>query len=730
MRTMPGGQKKNNLPFGVTRETGTFCCLFFCYLSVIPFLFVWFYHIFPTTVLSIIVCFALCSFIPIAFNQGKTVVTEPVGPLLSASMLACTALVFLGSMYLYWAHVRPMRALILSRECKGVYPQLPAVGFPDAAYVTFAGNTTVDTTKAVSTISLDAGLNTFCVAPIVSAATAGRVEFWAVGVDCCGENGRFECDDVGEAGEKHGYVMQNPTDALFDLVGKYIAPPIMRRDLFLQAIAKAEQPGPAQGEALISSKDAVLVRWTKQTKQELIEGEWLAIMVAIFVNTALSVIMALGLARIVHRFGELRAQNRGEKEQSEQLSVRSRFGDVYDSTVGEHVENVRGIDLTRHMPPPTLKDTVIMGICVPYIIMMLCVLLTTYSGCWTNGHLVYTPFLSICTVAILALLATPGRVVSGLFLMLVMLTGLYIGKVNYTANMFHYCSIEDRRAYSSVPADAKSDVYWDAGIMTFGAKAYLSQNHSVGFLHKGVAYCAAPILSRADDCAKAPPNTTSALLQGLATPPSFLQRTSRMHTSLETDDQIETSLSASQTPVQCKVVAPTRVEFWAIGTDCCGARKDFRCDGGTDANAHSGVLVRATGNEEPGGDRDQFFKAISQSVAAYDLPPPDRPVLMRWGEDPKALQSDWQSTALKMVLLTGLVGFLVHLAIGLGSYWYMKILHKRAEAEREKEVERKRQQSKGNGRLGSSTSLWDGFGLFSQPQELDRNGSPRDQLRV
>merc|ERR1719272_2143641 len=90
-----GGQKKNNMPFGVTRETGTFCCLFFCYLSVIPFLFVWFYHIFPTTVLSIIVCFALCSFIPIAFNQGKTVVTEPVGPLLSASMLACTALVFL-----------------------------------------------------------------------------------------------------------------------------------------------------------------------------------------------------------------------------------------------------------------------------------------------------------------------------------------------------------------------------------------------------------------------------------------------------------------------------------------------------------------------------------------------------------------------------------------------------------------------------------------------------------
>lgn len=128
--TMPAAKKKpSGLPFGMTRETGTFGCLFFIYLSVIPFLFVWCYHMFPTTVLSIIMVFALCSFIPLVFNTGKRVVAEPVGPLLAASMLACTAFVFLGSMYLYWAHVRPMRALILARDYSGVYPELPAVAF-------------------------------------------------------------------------------------------------------------------------------------------------------------------------------------------------------------------------------------------------------------------------------------------------------------------------------------------------------------------------------------------------------------------------------------------------------------------------------------------------------------------------------------------------------------------------------------------------------------------------
>jgi len=382
-----------------------------------------------------------------------------------------------------------------------------------------------------------------------------------------------------------------------------------------------------------------------------------------------------------------------------------------------------------------------MGICVPYIVMMLCMLLTTYSGCWRNGHLIYVPFLTLVCVGILALLATPHRAVTGLYLSLVMLTGLYIGRVNYTTNMFHYCSTEDRRAYSNVAADASSDTYWDAGTLTFGDQAHLSQNNSVGYLYNGVTYCVAPILLHAEDCTqvsrsnasqnttKASQNTTQSV--EIATPPSFLQRTSRMHMSLNTDGKFDVSLSTSRTPVAapvlCNTTTPTRVEFWAIGTGCCGARKDFHCDGGADPEAHSGVLVRATGDGEHGGDQEKFFHAISQAVAAYDLPAPERPVLIRWGEDPGALQDDWSRAAISMVLLTAVLGFLVMLGIGFGSFWFVKTSQKNLEVEREAQRQRQKRPSL----TGSSSSMLDGLGWLSKkPQEPNSTSGNRDQLRV
>jgi len=203
-------------------------------------------------------------------------------------------------------------------------------------------------------------------------------------------------------------------------------------------------------------------------------------------------------------------------------------------------------------------------------------------------------------------------------------------------------------------------------------------------------------------CCKA--SIADTIADTIATPPSFLQRTSRRHMSLDTDDELDASLSTSHTfaeiqgdkpfshsaPVLCKNT-PTRVEYWAIGTDCCDQRKNFHCDGGADLDAHSGVLVRATGDEEIGGDRHQFFSAISQAVAAHDLPAPERPVLIRWGKDPGALQDDWSRAAITMVLLTAILGFLVMMSIGIGSFWFLKITQKNAEVEREARRQKRQQ---------------------------------------
>lgn len=671
------------------QETMGFCCLFFLYLAVIPLLFIFAYHAFPTTILGIVGIIALCSFIPCMFNRGDTVVTEPVGPLLAATMLACTALVFLGSMYTYWAHVQPVRALLLAREYKGVYPSLPSIAFGDAAFVSFAGNTTVDVAKSVNVKTLDASLNTFCVAPVSNPATqSGRVEFWAVGVDCCGDSnsGKFECDDAGKSGARNAFVLQNPTDALFESIGKYIAPPLVRRDIFMQAIKKAERT-----KQLTTAEQPLLVRWTSLTKDEILRSEINKVVLQCFLNMAFSAVMSLILSRIVHRFGQLRKLHRMKQvgDAGEQMDVSARLTEFL-TAFDDDSEDVQMMLSKRVSRPPLSKaDMCIMGIIVPYLVMMLCVILTTYSSCTRNGHLIYAPFIIILGLYILALTATPNRVVNGLFLLLVSTTGLYIGYENYTTNMFHYCGVEARREYSNVASDASGDKYWDAGVLNFGAKSYLSQNHSVGFLYKETVYCAAPILSHGDDCVDTP---VTAMLQNQndavndAVPPlSFLQRTSRMHTSLDVDYDGMPHPPVVFHSTQCKATVPKRVEFWAIGTNCCSSRSDFRCDGAKDANAHAAVVVRATGTEEPGGHRDQFFNAISQAAAANDLPLPERPVLIRWGKDPKDLRQTWAKGAVGIILLTAMVSLLSILVVGIGSYFFLKRARRREKQEEDEE---------------------------------------------
>jgi len=670
-----------------SKETKSFGCLFFSYLSLTPLLFVFLYHAFPTTILLVIFLLGMSSFIPCAFHRGKHVIAEPAGPILSATMLACTAVAFLGSMYMYWAHVQPMRALLLAREYRNVYPELPSVAFGDAAFVQFAGNTSVDATKAVTMGSLDAGMHTFCLAPITNGASS-RIEFWAVGMDCCGSGGggKFECDDAGQVGAKNGYVMQNPTDALFDMVGKYIAPPILRRDIFLQAIAKAEHT-----QQLTTGKVPLLVRWTKLTKEEMIEQEVIHIIFQCAFNLVLALGMSLLLTKLVHRFVHLRKIQKvsklGAEAAEKEVNVSARMAEFLGGAeddaeflraeLGRHAELV-GDHLALASPRSggprpklKLKDTFITGIIVPYTLMMLSVLLTTYSPCWRFGHLLYAPFLTMNGIGILALLATPGRVLNGFFILLVSITGFYIGAENYSANMYNYCKVEDRRTYSNVPTESESDTYWDAGTLKFEERSYLSQEHAVGFLYHDVTYCAAPILSYESDCTTA---ATVSLAGGIATPASFLQRTHRMHAgskrgALVTDLDAEADDGG---PVQCKKVAPKQVDYWAIGTGCCGARKDFRCDGGKDKNAHSGVVVLANGAGEPGDDREQFANAIKQSAASYGLPLPSSPVLIRWGRDAKALQRDWKTRATGVIILTAMIGFLTIMSISLGGFFYMR----------------------------------------------------------
>merc|ERR1719199_479478 len=78
----------------------------------------------------------------------------------------------------------------------------PATATADAAFLDFsAGNDTLGNTRVDEGRS--AGFrdsHIYCVAPVLSPEQAGarpaRVEYWAVGVDCCQGFGSFTCDSA------------------------------------------------------------------------------------------------------------------------------------------------------------------------------------------------------------------------------------------------------------------------------------------------------------------------------------------------------------------------------------------------------------------------------------------------------------------------------------------------------------------------------------------------------
>lgn len=744
-------------------DSGQFFCLFFLYLGVIPFLFVFVYHLMPTTVI-VFIFFEMCvDLVPLVFNRGDTVVSEPVGPLLAAAMIACTTIISLSSMHLYWNHVQPMRALMTAREYHGVYPQLAAVAFKDASYIHFAGSVTVGVDEAVSIKSVDAAAVSFCAAPIKNRENTGRIEFWAIGVDCCGEHGlgKFECDNAAKWNStgRTALVMQNPRDDLFDSVGKYIAPYMVRRDMFQLGIRKAERT-----KGLVSPKEPMLVRLTEDSKESLIVQEVIKVAVRFVFNAIASAVMAFGLLKLKNRFTALRAQARFEKFGTESAEVSTRLHEFLhaatDKARGHQQKIAEDADkLLRNViqrPPLSKWDMALMGVTLPYCVMLGCAFLGTYSGCWRNGSYIYAPIMTMLGLFIMALLATPNRRINALFFILMATTGLYIGYWNYNTNMFHYCEIESRRSYSNVLADDNSETYRDAGTLSFDASAFLVQNYSSGFLYQDNVYCVAPIMSRdsctedkakkeesgageesakgesgkeasgasgesdsaasgekaeSDSAASGESDSTASgesdstgksdsaasgddaaadsaassekaafLAQSSESFPSFLQRTSRMHARskarLEVDGEAVTVAhhhhKHHRYAGQCDAIAPKKIDFWAIGINCCGKRRDFKCDGGKDKSARNAVIVRETGAEQPGGPRDQLLNAIEQSVAANGLMIPENPMFVRWGPDAAALKNDFKTRAGGALILTAMIGLLANLLIGIGSFLFMR----------------------------------------------------------
>merc|ERR1719252_176444 len=98
-----------------------------------------------------------------------------------------------------------------AREYHNVLPSEPAAAHADAGKITFAEAARIDTTKAVGYKAA----STYCVAPILDPSSNNRVEFWAVGLDCCAPRGEFNCDDAAKEGAEAANDLVSAMEPIF-----------------------------------------------------------------------------------------------------------------------------------------------------------------------------------------------------------------------------------------------------------------------------------------------------------------------------------------------------------------------------------------------------------------------------------------------------------------------------------------------------------------------------------
>lgn len=607
------------------------CCGLFILLWIMPLMFILFYNGAPAVVaLAFCVC-VICAVTPAFVSQRK---------FLAGGCLAGVLLSAAGGFHGYYAHVLPLITVAKFPRYYDVYPQESAIAYADAGAVSFAHGTIVDDMRAASMVDIGRGLFTYCVAPIMAPGDSTRANFWAVGVDCCSGR-RFNCDDVGNLKNRTGYVVPNGErhSLFFRAIGKYMAPPMARRDLFEQAVKKAEAM-----YGIKSSKKPIFMRWKGESfeafKDEQIEGS----VVLLVVQALGAAVLAIGLAFMSGGGGQAQGPDMMSREAQDLIQHANSQGVQKKTPMKEHI-----------------KTAAVWGVLVPFVTLVGTVLICSFYRCartyagtgmtfWST--IVMDAFLLALAVMILASLAMPQRRIYGIFLLLVAGIGCYVGRLNYITNSSFACAAAMHREYANVPPDARAGAYQDAGKVHFERFTMVDTTRSLGLLSQGITYCAAPILQDF-----IPTNR-------LGTPP----------VGDEADVAAAPAAAAPAGAVAQKPV-PKRAEFWAVGYDCCDARGNFHCDDAKDKDARAGVVMRDPGEHwlaiPPNA---QFTKAVKAAAEHYGLPVPAAPMLMRWGKGEAGLEKiedDWLKDAFGIVIVVGLVSFIVLAVLGVAVAFYL-----------------------------------------------------------
>jgi len=130
---------------------------------------------------------------------------------------SCTAAIFSGALvgtYSYDNFGYFSYMLSNTRLYDNVLPSESTDFVTDAGRINFAKEARLDQGRAVGFAAEDGHL--YCAAPIVSdAVDIQKVEFWAVGKDCCELQGSFTCDAAGDSSARGGIIMLDGASGVF-----------------------------------------------------------------------------------------------------------------------------------------------------------------------------------------------------------------------------------------------------------------------------------------------------------------------------------------------------------------------------------------------------------------------------------------------------------------------------------------------------------------------------------
>jgi hypothetical protein len=171
-----------------------------------------------------------------------------VGFLVSSWMLLALVLGTCVGLFSYDCCIREYWQSQMLEARGNVLPSEPAGAYGNAGEIVFADEARIDPSKAVGYKDT----NVYCVAPIASDVPMDTVQFWAVGLDCCGARGTFVCDDAWNPKARSGVVVRNHSEWASEDV----------REHYKKAVKLAEVT-----YAIASAEDPIFVRWVSNPQQ-------------------------------------------------------------------------------------------------------------------------------------------------------------------------------------------------------------------------------------------------------------------------------------------------------------------------------------------------------------------------------------------------------------------------------------------------------------------------------